>query len=381
MQRAGIWTQYLMWLPALLMWCAGAAAADGDSLIFTTGQGSDAIVAIDTTTEGVAGRYRVPGGPGPSLVAGELDRLASVSRKTGAIHLFDIAGGKALGLIEAGFVPSEIRLSGDGRTLAAAGPGKIVLVDLGVPAVKAVVPVEGWPYALVFDRKGEKLLIAQADAGRLDVVDVAQGAVVEAIATGSAGADGPGSGIVHLARTPGGSTAMSIDRAGVATLLDLSKWRIAGRISLPGRHRRIFPTVNSQYFLLPNLGERSISILSTWTYAESERLTLKHDTAPLNTVLADTVLFAFDPSSARVSVFDLDRRKRYADIVLPGTPSATITAPGGLKIYAAYRGAAEAQDSGVAVIDVRRLRVVAQITDLGLSPETLFDSGKLSFCH
>jgi hypothetical protein len=101
----------------------------------------------------------------------------------------------------------------------------------------------------------------------------------------------------------------------------------------------------------------------------------------LNTVLADTVLFAFDLSNARVSVFDLDRRKRCADIVLPGKPSATVTAPDGLKIYAAFRGAAGQQDGGIAVIDVRRLRVVAQITDLRLSPETLSDNGKVSFCH
>jgi DNA-binding beta-propeller fold protein YncE len=164
------------------------------------------------------------------MVAGELGRLVSVSRQTGAIHLFDVASGKALGVVEPGFVASEVRLSNDGRTLAAAGPGRVAIVDLAAPAVKAVIPIEGRPSALVFDRNAERLLIAHADAGRFDVADVARGDVVEAIDTGSV------AGVVHLARTPGGSTAIAIDQKGVATLLDLAKWRVASRISLPGRH-------------------------------------------------------------------------------------------------------------------------------------------------
>jgi hypothetical protein len=230
MRRTGMRSQFLSWLIVFLIWAVGGAAADSDSLIFATGQGSDAIVAIDTTTDAVAGRYSVPGVPGPSMVAGELGRLVSVSRQTGAIHLFDVASGKALGVVEPGFVASEVRLSNDGRTLAAAGPGRVAIVDLAAPAVKAVIPIEGRPSALVFDRNAERLLIAHADAGRFDVADVARGDVVEAIDTGSV------AGVVHLARTPGGSTAIAIDQKGVATLLDLAKWRVASRISLPGRH-------------------------------------------------------------------------------------------------------------------------------------------------
>lgn len=353
---------------------AGTAVSDSDSLIFATGRGAGEILAIDTRTDAVVARYAVPGRPGKSLAATDLGRLVSVSAETGDLHIFDIADGKPLGAVDPGFKISEIRLSSNGRTLAVAGPDRVAFVDLSRLAVTGEVPHEGISGTLVFDKAGKLLLIASAERGRVDIVDWRRNSIVDSLDV--SGSSGGGTGIVHLARTPGGGTAMVVDRAGVATLVDLKKRVIASRITLPGRHERIFPTVNSQYFLLPNLGDHSISIISTWTYAESERLKMRGEPTMVNTVLADTMLFAFDPSSARAEVFDLDRRKRHVDIALSGRPRATIVGSGGLRIYVALQG----QDA-IAVIDVAALRVVTHIRGLGFSPDTIFNGGKLSYCH
>lgn len=353
---------------------AGTAEADRDSLIFVTGRGADEILAIDTRADEVVARYAVPGRPGKSVAATELGRLVSVSQTTGKIHLFDIDGGKHLGAVDPGFEISELRLSSDGQTLAVAGPGKVAFVDVARPAMTGQVAIEGTPGALVFDKTGDTLLVANGDQSRVDIVATARFEIVRSLNL-SGPADG-GPGLVHLARTPGGGTAMAVDRAGTAMLVDLKKHKVANRIALPGRHTRIFPTVNSQYFLLPNLGDQSISIISTWTYAESKRLKMRGAPTTVNTVLADTILFAFDPSSERVEVFDLDRRKRHTEITLRGRPRATIVGPGGLKIYVALKG----QDT-ITVIDVSALRVVNQIENLGMSPDTIFNGGKLSYCH
>lgn len=353
---------------------AGTAVSDSDSLIFVTGRGAGEILAIDTRSDAVVARYAVPGRPGISLAATDLGRLVSVSAETGDLHVFNIDDGKTLGSVDPGFDISDMRLSIDGRTLAVAGPDRVAFVDLSRLEVIGGVPHEGMPGTLVFDKAGKLLLVANAERSRVDIVDWRRNAIVDSLDV-SGSSDG-GAGIVHLARTPGGSTAMVVDRAGVATLIDLKKRRVANRITLPGRHERIFPTVNSQYFLLPNLGDNSISIISTWTYAESERLKMRGEPTMVNTVLADTMLFAFDPSSARIEVFDLDRRKRHVDIALAGKPRATIVGSGGLRIYVALQG----QDA-IAVIDVAALRVVTQIRDLGFSPDTIFNGGKLSYCH
>lgn len=183
-------------------------------------------------------------------------------------------------------------------------------------------------------------------------------------------------GIIHLARTPGGSTAMAVHASGRATIVDLKSKTILGRLMLPGRHERIFPTVNSQYFLVPNLGDHTVSIISTWTHAESDRLRMRGDPADLYTLLGDTVLFAIDRQRPMVDVYDLDRRRPLKHISLPGKPTMTAAGPGGLKIYMAL----DWRDA-LAVIDINSLHVSKMIEDIGLVPASIVSGGGLSYCH
>jgi hypothetical protein len=227
---------------------------------------------------------------------------------------------------------------------------------------------------MIFDKSGDILLIADARRDRLHLVDRRQEGAIETLdVTGSSSGQ---SGVAYLARTPGGGTAMAVLPSGEAVIVDLKARTVAKRLSLPGKHERIFPTGNSQYFLIPNLGDRTVSIISTWTLAESERLAMKGDISALNTVLADTVLYAFDRRSATAEVFDLDRRRRYKDIVLPGKPETTALGAGGLKIYVAFNDI-----DAIAVLDVRTVKIAKIVSNIGFSPRAIFDGGNLSYCH
>jgi YVTN family beta-propeller protein len=353
---------------------AAAADLDTDRLVFVTGDGSKRVVAIDAGTDTIVKTYEVPDVPQRSVVAGAQQRLVMTTREPGRIHVVDIRSGRFVGSLDLGFAVTAMQLAEDGETIAAAGSGHIAIIDAATAKIERSLSLSATPSAVIFDKKGAYLLVGDADRSRVFRVDVHEPAKADMLdLTASGAAD---RGIVHIARTPGGGTGMAIDGHGAVTMFDLKSWTVSATLSLPGRQARIFPTVNSQYFLLPNLETHTLSIISTWTHRESERLRLRGDATALNTLLADTVLFAFDRRKAAVQVFDLDRRRRLADIALPGKPGATTTGPDGLKIYVALSGR-----DAVAVIDVRSLKVSKTVGNIGFVPSDIFTRGGLSYCH
>ena len=372
-------------LITLLLCCHAAAAAVAapprkapdrglDNLIFVSSGVSGAIVAVDTTTDAIAARFAAPGVPQLSLATGDQGRLVVVTLHPRGIHLFDLRTGRLVRSLDPGFAPTAAQLTADGAHLAAAGPGEIAILDVPRGEIERTLRFDGTPSALVFDKPGALLLIGDARRARIHITDIRGAGAVRTLPLADDASGG--AGVVHLARTPGGETAMAVDARGRATLLDLKTQKIVGRIALPGRHARIFPTVNSQYFLVPNLGDRTISIISTWTYAESERLATGTDAAALNTFLADTVLLAFGPQSPGAEVFDLDRRRRLETVPLSGKPLRTVTGAGGTKAYVIF-----ADRDAVAAVDVATLRASTVVDSLGFRPTAIFGSGGLSYCH
>lgn len=367
----------IVWGLALVATVAGRADAadrDTDRLVFVTGSGSTRVVAIDAGTDTIVKTYEVPDPPQRSLVAGALQRLVTTAREPGRLHILDTRSGRLLRSLDLGFAVTAMQIAEDRQTIAAAGAGRIAIIDAADASIRRTLPFPATPSAVIFDKKGAFLLVGDADRARVYRVDVQQPSTPDMLDLTTAGAGDRG--IVHIARTPGGGTGMAIDGSGAVTMFDLKAWTVSAKLSLPGRQARIFPTVNSQYFLIPNLETHTLSIVSTWTRRESARLKLGGDAVALNTLLADTMLFAFDRRAAAAQVFDLDRRRRLADIALPGKPAATVTGPDGLKIYVAF-----SDRDTVAVIDVRSLKVSTTVANIGFRPSEIVTGGGLSFCH
>jgi sugar lactone lactonase YvrE len=355
----------------------GRAVADDrdlDRLVFVTGNVSTRIVALDAETDTIFKSYEVPGAPWRSLVARTPQRLVAAVQNPGRIHILDIRSGRLVASLDLGFPIIAIQIAEDGETVAAVGAGRIGIIDAGTASVARTFPFSATPSAVLFDKKGTSLFVGDAERARVHRIELqapSKAASLDLPATGAG--DG---GIVTIARTPGGGTGMAVDGRGAVSMFDLKRWTLTASLSLPGRQERIFPTVNSQYFLLPNLETRTLSIISTWTRQESERLTLRGDAAALNTLLADTMLFTFSPGRAVAEVFDLDRRRRLPDIALPGKPGVTTTGPDGLKIYVALR-----DKDAVATIDVRSLKVSNIVSNIGFVAAEIVSGGGLSFCH
>ena len=270
-----------------------------------------------------------------------------------------------------------VQLAPDGRMLAIAGPGALALFDVATGKLRWTIPVANVPRAMVFDRDGGALLFGDAEREMIHVVDTRTGKLDAGISLGSRGMEEESTtGVTHFARTPGGSTAMATHGAQRASIIDLRKKEIVKQLTLPGRHERIFPTGNSQYFVLPNHQHKSVSLISTWTHAESERLRFANDIRYVNTALADTVMFALAHSSPRVIVSDLNLRKHIREIDLPALPETAVLSPDGRKLYVALESI-----NALAVIDVWSLRIRKLIRNMPSQPWAVFSASGLSYCH
>lgn len=369
---AGLFVWSLGVAAAAFVPAADAAEPDLEKLVFVTGRDTGRIAVVDARTDTVVRSMTAPGVPRRSLFAARRARLVVAIRKAHGVHVFDVAAGRLLSIVDVGFEVKAMKIASDGETVAAAGVRNVAIISIDRMAILKTLLIPAAPGAMIFGRDGKYLLVGDATRARVHAVRLGAAGEPQVIDLGPPGTGG----LVHLARTPGGGTGMAIHGSGEATILDLKAMDIAGRLALPGRQEKIFPTVNSQYFLLPNFGTGTLSIISTWTYGESGCLALKRDVTALNTLLADSFLFAFNRDSVRVEIFDLDRRRRIRELVLPGKPISTMTGPDGLKIYTAL-----GDRDAVAVIDVRTLGVTKVIEHIGFAPASIFTDGRLSYCH
>jgi DNA-binding beta-propeller fold protein YncE len=353
---------------------ARPAKTDPDNFVFVGGVASKEIVAIDTRTDRIFARYSVPKSVRFLLVARDQRQLVVVTGSPGQIHFLDIDTAEPVGSVAPGFHVTAIQLAPDGKRLAVSGTNQIVILNLVTLAVERELKLDSAPASILFDKSGEFLLIGDAGRGRIYRANLQNGRGILAIDLDER--TGEENSVVHLARTPGGSTGLVLHGTRGASVLDLKTNSIARYLDLPGRHERTYPTGNSQYFIIPNVGDGTVSIVSTWTHKESVRLNVGSDVMALNTVLADTLLIGFSRGSATAAVFDLNYRRRLRDISLPGNPTATATGPNGDKVYVAI-----GDSRTVATINVHSLRVVNTLENVGFTPNIIANSGRLSYCH
>ena len=77
-------------------------------------------------------------------------------------------------------------------------------------------------------------------------------------------------------------------------MIDLSRRQVEATLSLPGPAVQAFPTANAQCVLVPNARDRSVSMVSSWSFRESVRLPGAAEVTGINPGLFDSVAFVLD---------------------------------------------------------------------------------------
>ncbi len=357
-------------------WLATAAIEvdELDRYIFVANRTSAEIAVIDARNDQVVERLDLGSKPESFLLSGSLGLLVAAHPQERRLSILDLASKRTVEVIDAGFRPELIQMNGDGDLLAAADPasGRLLLTGLDGRELRQEIDGLPAPSDLVFDRDGERLFVASGSESRIDVVSLAEGRVTEVIDL-----DDELPGIADLVRTPGGGIALALHgQSGEVSVIDLPKAEAVAKLRLPGPALRGFPASNSQFFLIPNGQDGSISSVSTWTHRETARLPAAPDVQGVNLGMFDTLGFAISRSGRQAVALDLQDGQRVKAIDLPGTPETGVSAEAGTKLYVALSSSDQ-----IAVIDLMHRRLLRLIDDVGEQPWAVNRAGGLSYCH
>jgi YVTN family beta-propeller protein len=302
-------------------------------------------------------------------------QLIATHRDAQMISLFDLAVMAPRGTIELGFRPDHIQLDDATGVVALAGrdEGRLALVALDGGRVTATIDGLTAPADLIFDRTGERLFVASGSSSHIDIVDVAAGTLAGRIEL-----DADGQGVQDLARTPGGKIGIALHGdSGLISGLDLVAATQVASSRIPGPAERAFPPANSQLGLVPNAQDRSVSMISSWTYKAFERLPAPGAVLGINFGMFDMVALALDGEENQARAWNLTGDQPSSTAIdLPGRPATGLSVEAGTKLYIAL-----SDSDQVAIIDIAQRKLTGVIDDVVAQPWAVNAAGGLSYCH
>ncbi|MGI9492508.1 MAG: YncE family protein, partial [Geminicoccaceae bacterium] len=322
---------------------------DLNDYAFVASRQSSEVTVIAVLDDEVVANLHLDAIPDQIVVSEKTRKLIATHVEEQQVSIVDLDAGKIAKTIDLGFRPDVLKLEDDLGIIALGLTGSGIVSLISLDEMDVVASIDGLdPLSdLMFGRDGKHLFVAQRDAGKIDLVDVQSGGVVDQIVLEDAEI-----GIRNLIRTPGGKTGLALHgESGLLSALNLDERVQVGTSRLPGPAFEGFPSTNSQYFLMPNGDAGTMSMVSSWTYQESERLPAPSSPSGVNFAMFDTIAFAFGHVSRHAMAVSLieDDTPTPTMISLPGTPETGLTVDAGKKVYVAL-----SDTNQVAVIDASR---------------------------
>lgn len=356
----------------------GAETVELEDVVFVANRTSPQVAVIDAGKERVVGRVELSMVPSQIVALTQRRKLVSISSEGNVFGTADLYGVLPPSEVYLGFRPDYLQISPDEDLAAVAGTAANVVAIFAVGQPRelhriANLPAPGY---MVFDKTGARLFVSHRNSDRVTVIDARTGQVLRSIALEGKGGESSG-GIAHLARTPGGELGFALHRtAARLSVFDLKTTEVVAEIALPGPAPRVFPTADSQYVLVPNQSDGSVSMISTWTLKESVRFRGTGAVTGINTALVETVALAINGAEEKAVLLDLRDDRQIGEFALPARPETGATAPGGLKVFVAF-----GDSDQVGIVDIAQGRLIKTIDGVGREPWAVFTAGGLSYCH
>ena len=353
-----------------------AGLADLDDYVFVASRGSSAIAVVDATLDEVVASVPLAAPADQYVVSKDARMLIASHRQVRRLSLVDLDRLEPR-TIALDFDPDQIALAPDGLTLALSGAGQGIVAIAPLPAGRIAHRIRSIarPGDLMYSREGETLFVADQRIGRIVLVEVATGTAEGWIELRDGAAPLPG--VVELTRTVDGLLGFALHGAGgEVSVIDLATREQVATVELPGPATKGFPTGTNQHVLVPSERDRSVSLISTWSFRESARLPGAGDVSGINLGMLDSVAFVLSRDQDKALVLDLEDRRQVGEIALPSRPETGISMAAGRKLYVAL----SASDR-LAAIDMAARRLVKMIEGVGERPWGVSSVGALSYCH
>jgi YVTN family beta-propeller protein len=356
-----------------------------DNYVFVPNRASADVAVIDTRTDRVIARLPVGRVPHQVVVSDVAGKLVASNTADDTISLVDLSTLKTTTL-ELDDEPEHMALAPDGVLLAIGNiaAGTVSLVSLEQETELARVAGLFDPHNLTFSPDGSLLYVANLGANHVSVIDVASARVIDQIPVGRApvvaATEGVGAefqGIINVTPTPDGSLGFAAHgEAGELAVIDLRTHELKKSVALGELPWRAYGTADGRFMLVPNNGERTLSVISTADLEVVATLPAAEDVTGVNTGWFETTAFALSRAGMKAVVYDLEAMARLGEIALPGTPETGVTTPDGAKLYVAL-----SDTDQVAVIDIRARALIKTIAGVGDEPWGTMMIGALNYCH
>lgn len=354
---------------------AGPARALEDlaDYVFVANRTSAEIAVIDTAVDRVVTQAVVADIPDQYVLSEAAGKLIASHRASKKLSIFDLRGFRLAQVLELDFDPEQLQLGPEGDRLA---------VSSGADGVVAWMPLDGSgelrrlavpdPGYMAFNRRGDLLFVGSRSHGRVHVLDLEGAMLAKEIDLGT-----NGSGVTYLARTPGALLSFALHgESGVVSVIDLMAQSYMGALQLPGPAVRAFPTADSQFVLIPNESDGSVSKISTWSLKVRKSLPGAAAVSGINTGMFEQIGVVLDREENKARLIDLWSGAALNTLSLPGRPETGITTDAGRKVYVALSGT-----DRVAVIDLIEQRLAGMIEGVGDEPWAVSSPGGASYCH
>ena len=367
---------------------AAPALADGawDGHVFVPNRDSADVAVIDPARDEVVARIEVGAVPHQVAVSDVLGRMVTTNTADDTISIVDLASGEARATVRLGHEPEHMELGPDGDLLAVGniGAGSVSLVSLAEEREIARIDGLHQPHNMTFGPGGKRLFVANLGAPLVSVIDVVSGRVVDEIAVGETGLaagtapdDGSFQGVISVTPTPDRRLGFAAygegDRLAV---LDLEAGRMVRTLELGDEPWRAYGTADGRLMIVPNNGDRTVSIVDVARLEEVARLPGADDMTGVNTGWFETTAVVLSRGESKALIYDLEALVPIGEIALPGAPETGVVTPDGSKLYVALGSTGQ-----VAVIDVGARKLVKVIDGVGEAPWGAHMVGALNYCH
>ncbi len=362
--------------------------ADAGRYLYVPNRASADVAVIDTMTDEVVAKVPVGTQPHQVVISDALGKLVASNTADDSITIFDLRRFQVEATLTLDNEPEHMELSPGGSVLVVGNIGAGTLSLISLSENRELARIEGLfePHNLTFGPEGDYVFVANLGANHVSVVSLAEGKVVKEIPVAeptplaAAAADEASAeyqGIINVTRTPDGRLGFAAHGEGnTMAVLDLRTKKTIKQLALGELPWRAFSTADGRYMLVPNNGDRTVSVISTATLEVVATLPGAADMTGINTGWFETTAFVISRGDDKAVILDLETLQPAGEIALPGTPETGVTTPDGRKLYVALSEADK-----VAVIDIRARKVIKLIDGVGEEPWGATMVGAINYCH
>jgi len=334
---------------------------DGSRFAFVPSKSDQTIIAIDTQDHDVAATLEISHVAGSVIPTNELDLLVATNPDAGTATIINLYNGQVITELDLGMRPDVMLANAYDRFVTfGSKDGSISTWDLS--NYQQVVRIDGLSSALLltFSFDGGRLFVVEPEEKKISVIDMAKRAKTAEISLGTE--DNAEMQASAISRSADGYTGyVSIGSEDRVVVIDLVKLEIKGSIRVGAEPIRPFSTSDNQYVLVPNQGDQTLSVISSWSQNVVATIPTGIRAREVNTGWLDTVAFVMPAEGEEMAVIDLQDFKAMDPISLPGrTDDGIVTSDSKTLVTSVV------ETGEVAVADARSGKLVTLI-DTGTS--------------